>query len=307
VIDLRSDWVTPPAEEMWEAMREARPEDLERLETTVAELLGKEAAVWAPTCSAANLAALLTHARPGDRVALQDDAHILTTEGMGITHVARLSPARLDEPDGAALVCLENTHTRAGGTVLSVAETKRLAALAPRSHLDGARLPNAAAAQGVTAAELAAPVTTVALSLNKGLGAPQGAVLAGPGAVIDEARVQLRRIGAASVHQAHVLAAAGLVALGRLPGVAEDNRRARELAERLGRVGGVAVAQPPTNIVLLEIRDVHPELAVGRLADGGVLAFAYGKHVRLVTHAGIGDADVDEAVDAVERLAAAAA
>jgi threonine aldolase len=292
---------------MWEAMRAARPEDLERLETAVAELLDKEAAVWAPTCSAANLAALLTHARPGDRVALQENAHILTTEGMGITHVARLSPVGLDEADGTALVCLENTHTRAGGTVLSVEETRRLAAPAPRSHLDGARLPNAAAAQGVTVGALAAPVTTVALSLNKGLGAPLGAVLAGPAAVIAEARVQLRRIGAASVHQAHVFAAAGLVALERLPRVAEDNRRARALAEQLGRIGGVEVGQPPTNIVLLSLRGVDANRAVGRLADDGLLAFAYGRHVRLVTHAGIGDSGVDEAVDTVGRLAAATA
>src|SRR4051812_31110410 len=105
---------------MWEAMRAARPEDLERLETAVAELLDKEAAVWGPTGSAANLPALLTHARRGDGVALQENAHILTTEGRGIPPVARLSPVGLDEADGTALVCLENTHTRAGGTVLSV-------------------------------------------------------------------------------------------------------------------------------------------------------------------------------------------
>src|SRR5439155_10851230 len=86
VIDLRSDWVARPSARMWEAMRTAEPDALPRLEAAAAELLGKEAAVWTPTCSAANLAALLTHGAPGDRVALQPDAHILTTEGMGIAH-----------------------------------------------------------------------------------------------------------------------------------------------------------------------------------------------------------------------------
>ena len=135
MIDLRSDWVTEPTERMWEAMRNARPGDLETLEGKTAELLGKEAAVWTPTCSAANLGALLSLAAPGDRVALQEDAHVLTTEGMGIEHVARLSPVSLDDATGATLVCLENTHTRSGGTVLSLEETRRLAALAPRAHL----------------------------------------------------------------------------------------------------------------------------------------------------------------------------
>ncbi len=166
MIDLRSDWVTQPTDRMWEAMRAAQPDALSRLEATAAELLGKETAVWTPTCSAANLAALLTLAEPGDRVALQADAHILTTEGMGIAYVAHLEPVGLDEAEGAALVCIENTHTRAGGVPLSVEETERLASLAPRAHLDGARLPNAAAAVGATLAELSALVDTVAFCQN---------------------------------------------------------------------------------------------------------------------------------------------
>ena len=301
MIDLRSDWVTQPTERMWEAMRAAEPGTLPRLEAKAAELLGKEAAVWTPTCSAANLAALLTLARPGDRVALQPDAHILTTEGMGIAHVAQLSPVGLEEAEGAALVCLENTHTRSGGTLSSVEESERIAALAPRAHLDGARLPNAAAALGASLAELAAPADTVALSLNKGLGAPFGAVLAGAAPVIEEARVHLRRIGAASVHQAHIAAAAGLVALGQLGQVADDNRRAHELAERLARIDGLTVSEPATNLVLFSLADIDAPTVLDRLARAGVLGFLVDeRRARFVTHHAIDD-------EAVERAAAAVA
>jgi threonine aldolase len=288
---------------MWEAMRAAEPDALPRLEAAAAELLGKEAAVWTPTCGVANLAALLTHCEAGDRVALQEDAHILTTEGMGITHVAGLSPVGLDGADGAALVCLENTHTRSGGVVLSVSETSRLAALAPRAHLDGARLPNAAAALGVTLAELAAPADTVALSLNKGLGAPVGAVLAGESSVIDEARVHLRRLGAASVHQSFRLAAAGLVALENVDRVAEDNRRARELADRLATVDGITVEPPPTNLVFASADGMDADTFLERLADRGVAAYRLDdRRIRLVTHHEIDDESIERAAAAVQKV-----
>lgn len=306
MIDLRSDWVTAPTEKMWEAMRSAEPEDLARLEAKLATLLGKEAAAWTLTCSAANLAALLTLAEPHDRVALQRDAHILTTEGMGIEHVARLVPVGLADAHGAALVCLENTHTRSGGTVLTVEETAELASRAPAAHLDGARLPNAAASLGVSLAELAAPVDTVALSLNKGLGAPLGAALAGRAATIEDARVQLRRIGAASVHKAYVFAAAGLVALDRLSVIADDNRRARVLAERLAALESVTVDAAATNIVLVSFDRLDANSAIKHLRDAGVLALAFATRVRLVTHAGLDDGDIERAGAVVERVVRAA-
>jgi threonine aldolase len=306
VIDLRSDWVTAPTEEMWEAMRSAEHDDLDRLEAKAAALLGKEAAVWTPTCSVANLAALLTLAAPEARVALQPDAHILTTEGMGIEHVAGLVPVGLADAHDAALVCLENTHTRSGGTVLTVDETAELASSAAAAHLDGARLPNAAASLGVSLAELAAPVDTVALSLNKGLGAPLGAVLAGRAQAIEEARVQLRRVGAGSVHKAYVFAAAGLVALDRLDAIAEDNRRARVLAERLGALESIAVVPPATNIVLVSLGGLDAGAALERLQDAGVLALSFASRVRLVTHSGVDDDAVDQAAAVVERVARAA-
>jgi threonine aldolase len=288
---------------MWRAMRAARPEDLPRLEARAAELLGKEAAVWAPTCTAANLAALLTLARPGDRVALMPDAHILTTEELGIEQIARLRPVPLGDGE-PALVCLENTHTRSGGAVLDAAETARLAASAPRAHLDGARLPNAAAALGVALAALAGPVDTVALSLNKCLGAPVGAVLAGSAEAIRVARVHLHRLGSGSLHQADLLAAAGLVALERVGQAAADNRRARELAERLAQIEGLLVEPPATNLIFLSVAARSSDELLERLAAEGVLGFRRDeRRVRLALHGGIDDDAVEEAAAAVERAA----
>lgn len=304
MIDLYSDFMAEPTDEMWAAMRAARPGDLTRLEETAAALLGKEASLWTPTCSMANLVALLTLCEPGDRVALVEAAHILTTEGMGIENVAHLTPVPLGED--AALVCLENTHTREGGAVLSVQETRRLCALAPRAYLDGARLPNAAAAQGTGLAALAAPADTVAVSLNKGLCAPFGAVLAGDAAVVEQARVNLRRVGGASVHKAYVAAAAGIVALDRmLDRVAEDHRRARELAERLAQVSGVQVDPPPTNIVFFALEGWTSEALLERLAWDGIRGFPRDdRRVRLVTHNDVTDADVERVAAAVAGLTA---
>lgn len=284
VIDLRSDFCAPPTEEMWAAMRTAGEESVAELEGRGAELLGKEAALLTPTCAMANLVALLALTRPGQRAAIDETAHIVVNEGDWLTEVAGLVQVPVDSD--ADVICIENTHTRRGGTVLSVSETVALAALAPRSHLDGARLPNAAAALGVSLAELAAPVDTVALSLNKGLCAPYGALLAGERAVIAEARRRLGQLGGGTVHKEWVFAAAGLVALGLVERVAQDNDRARKLAALLG------LEPPPTNLVMTEL----PASELPELERRGILAFAPGGgRVRLVTHRGIGDADLEPA------------
>src|SRR4051794_17430133 len=149
---------------MWDAMRAAElgwatygeDANVNELERRGAAMLGKESAVLVPTCSMANLAALLALTEPGQRVAVERDAHVVVNEGDWLTEVARLEVG-----DPAAVVCIENTHTRRGGTVLTAAQTAERAAQAPRSHLDGARLANAAVALGVPLAALAAPVDTV--------------------------------------------------------------------------------------------------------------------------------------------------
>ena len=268
-------------------------ESVNALERLGAERLGKEAAVFVPTCSFANLVAVLTLAPGGGRAALDSRSHILVNEGDWLTEVAGLEPVALDQAESADVLCLENTHTRRGGTVLTPEETKELAARASRVHLDGARLANAAVALGVSLAALAAPCDTVALSLNKSLCAPYGALLAGDESTVAAARVHAKRLGGATVHKAGILAAAGIVALEQMvERLADDHRRARRLAERIG-------AEPPaTNIVH---SDLGPN-AVEELEARGVLALELEGRVRFVTHRLIGDAEVETAAAAITSL-----
>lgn len=332
MIDLRSDLCSVPTDEMWEAMREAElgwatlGEDasVNALCERAATLLGKAAATWVPTCGMANLAAMLTFCAPGERVVLESASHVLTSEGMGILEIARLEPCSLWAPDGrmdpvaveelvaeqhAALLILENTHTRAGGTTLSVELTQALAAAAKRHgcrvHLDGARLVNASVALGVPLAELAAPANSVVLSLNKGLSAPIGAVLAGSEAVVERARLMLQRLGGASVHRAGIAAAAGLVALDTMVDrIADDHRRARKLAQLLSQIPGL---QPrpqrvETNIVLVDTSGtgLAPDELLGHFAERGILGMECDtSRVRFVTHRLIGDAEVARAAELV--------
>lgn len=339
MIDLRSDLCSRPTDEMWAAMREAElgwatfGEDasVNALCARVAELLGKAAALWVPTCGMANLVALLTFCERGDRVVLESASHVLTSEALGIIEIAGLEPRSLwaadgrMDPDavaelvaecGATLLVLENTHTRAGGTTLSVELTEALTAAARqhdcRVHLDGARLVNAAVALDVPLAELAAPANSVALSLNKGLSAPMGTVLAGSEAVVSRAQLMLRRLGGASVHKAGIPAAAALVALDTtIHGVTDDHRRAQALGARLAAIPRVRLEPETveTNIVLLDVSatGLLAEEFGERLASEGVLAMERDTaRLRFVTHRQIGDAEVDAAADAVARVAAAA-
>jgi threonine aldolase len=275
---------------MWEAMRSGNEATVKELEHRSAEFLGKESAVFVPTCTMANAVGVLALTEPGQRVAIAADAHIVVNEGGWLTEIARLVPVPLDQ--AAPLVCLENTRTRAGGTIVTPAEAEALAASAERVHLDGARLPNAAVALGLPLAELAAPADTVALSLNKGLCAPLGAVLAGRSEVVERARDHVTRLGG-RILKAGIVAAAGLVALGLVDRIAEDHRRARELAALLD------LPEPESNLVMTELTaDALP-----RLEAAGVLALAPdGRRVRLVTHRGIDDRQVEEAATAIRSL-----
>jgi threonine aldolase len=337
VIDLRSDLCAVPTDAMWEAMRSAQlgwprfGEDgsLVRLCERGAELLGKERAIWVPTCGMANLVALLTFGEPGDRVVLEASSHVLTSEGMGVTELARLEPRPVHAPDGrpdpdvveqeiatsaASLLVLENTHTRAGGTVLSVGLTESLAGAARRHgcsvHLDGARLGNAAVALDSTLAELARPADSVALSLNKGLSAPFGALLAGGEEFVERAATVLHRLGGATVHRAGIAAAAGLFALETMvERLADDHRRARDLAARLACVPGLALRNDPveTNVVLMDVTGTG--VAAGRLVElldaVGVRAMSFDPAtLRFVTHRLIGDAEGEDAAAAVAAVVA---
>lgn len=299
------------------------------LQERVAALLGKEAGLWVPTCGMANLVALLTIAPRGSTVVLESSSHVLTSEERGLEEIAglepwslwaedgRLDPAEVEEAivdTGALMLVLENTHTRAGGTVLTPELTAELAWAAQSHgayvHLDGARLFNAAVALGIPVSELAAPVNTVAVSLNKGLCAPMGTILAGRTQVIELAHTTLRRLGGASVHKAGIAAAAALVALDTLVDrLADDHRRARELGELLHEITGIEAepAEIETNIVLVDVSgtELYPHEFIDLLAAKGVLAMERdASRVRFVTHRLIGDAEIAEVAEIVAALAA---
>jgi threonine aldolase len=213
---------------------------------------------------------------------------------------------------GATLLVLENTHTRAGGTVLSTGLTESLAVAARRHgcsvHLDGARLANAAVALGVPLAELARPADSVALSLNKGLSAPFGALLAGSEAFVEAAASVLHQLGGATVHRAGIAAAAGLVALETMvERLADDHRRARGLAAGLATIHGLSVRNDPveTNIVLLDVTGTGADAGtlVELLDAEGVRVMSFDPGtVRLVTHRLVGDDDVDRVATVVARV-----
>ncbi len=334
-IDLRSDLCTVPTDEMWEARRAAElgwatfGEDasVNELCGRVAELLGKPAGLWVPTCGMANLVALLTFCEPGDAVVLESSSHVLTSDAMGIIEIARLEPRSLFADDGrmdptdvdllveesrAILLVLENTHTRAGGTVLSVEETEGLADAAKRHdcrvHIDGARLVNAAVALDVPLSALAAPANSIAFSLNKGLSAPMGTVLAGSDAVVDRARTMLHRLGGSSVHKAGIAAAAALVALDTMVDrIAEDHRRAGELAARLAAIDGIRLdpEEVETNNVLADVSGTglaSYDLLALMEAEGLRAMERDTSWIRFVTHRLISDEDVERAADLVARL-----
>ena len=337
MIDLRSDLHALPTEEMWAAMREAElgwatyGEDpsVNALQERVAELLGQEAGLWVPTCGMANLVALITLAPRGTAVVLESQSHVLTSEAMGIADIAglevrslwaadgRLDPAEVAElvvEEKASLLVLENTHTRAGGTVLSPELTRELAAAAlgngARVHLDGARLANAAVALGVPLRELAAPADTVSFSLNKGLCAPMGTILAGSALAIEGAHQNLRRLGGATVHKAGIPAAAALVALDTLyDRLADDHRRARELGALLAGIPGLRLEPEvvETNIVLVDVggTGLLPDELLPLLSAAGLRAMERDTtRIRLVTHRLIGDEEVRHAAEIVAAVVA---
>jgi threonine aldolase len=320
-IDLRSDTVTLPSPGMRQAMAAAPVGDdqygedpsVNRLQERIAELLGKEAALFVPSGTMANQIALKILTRPGDDVIVGEEAHIVWHEsgaagansGIQFTVVGRgglFTAADLRaafKPPGhivfppTTLVAVENTHNRGGGVVfpqaeaIAVCETARQLGIA--SYLDGARLFNVAAATGQTLAELAAPFDFVSVALSKGLGCPVGSLIAGHYAGIVRAR-RTRRMFGGAMRQSGILAAAGLYALDHnLSRLVDDHANARLLAERLAGLRGVSLdlATVQSNIVIFRMEKDAPDAAaiVARAQEAGVLISAFGERtVRAVTH-----------------------
>jgi threonine aldolase len=329
-IDLRSDTVTRPTKQMREAMAAAEVDDdvlgrdptMRELETRVAGMLGTDDALWTPSGSMGNLIALMSHLQRGDAFLAPDGAHVLDAElgtaawlagGMPrpLPHDAgpgKVSPDAVRRAAGTAgpyytlrttLLCLENTHNAAGGTVTAPDEHAAVAAAARaaglRVHLDGARLWHAAVALGVPPATLTVGVDTVQVCFSKGLGAPVGSAVAGSTEFVEQAR-RLRKMLGGGVRQGGVLAAAALVGLDRMDRLAEDHARAKTLAAGL-RERGWSATEPETNIVLVPVADLGG--ALRRFADAGVLASTMAGKVRLMPHADLTDADITAALDRI--------
>jgi len=332
LLDLRSDTVTRPTPAMRQAMAAAEVGDdvlegdptTRRLEAAVAERLGTEAALFFPTGTMANQAALWVHGVPGSELLVEADAHIVHWEMAGAAVLAGLQPRLVHPAAGAmraadleaairhpsvhapetSLVCLENTHNGAGGVVTPLPELQALARLAHTRgwpvHLDGARLWNASAATGTPLEAFAACADSVMVSFSKGLGAPVGAALAGTRAFIARAHRARKRFGG-GMRQSGILAAAALHGLehhlGRL---GEDHAAARLLADGVDGAGGARVVAPDTNIVMIDLPAPRTDAVVARAAELGVrLSAWHATRVRAVTHL---DAPLDAVRTAVPRL-----
>lgn len=317
LLDLRSDTVTRPTPAMRRAMADAEVGDdvlegdptTRQLEAVVAERLGKEAALFFPSGSMANQAAIWVLSTPGTEILVDADAHIYHWEIAGaaalcgvqcrpirgatpvmraldLTAGMRTPSIHAPEP---SLVCLENTHNGAGGMVTPLDALRALSDVARAAnlpvHLDGARLWNAAAATGTALADLAACADTVMVSLSKGLGAPVGACLAGPADVISRAHRARKRFGG-GMRQSGILAAAGLHAIAHhLDRLSEDHAAARELAAMVNGVGGARVVPPESNILMIDLPTPQGAAVVARAAELGVrLSLWHPSRVRAVTH-----------------------
>lgn len=338
VVDLYSDTVTRPTAAMRRFMCGAEVGDeqqledptVNRLQETVAELLGKEAALFLPSGTMCNQVAFSVHCRAGDEIILHQTAHPLLYEAGGAAALigavfrplpgerGRFTAAQVREAvrppvhymPRSRVVSIEQTANIAGGVCWPLAEVEAVSAAAREAglaiHMDGARLMNAVVATDTPARTFAAAVDSVWLDLTKGLGAPVGAVLAGSRAFIEEAWVHKQRLGGA-MRQAGIIAAAGLYALEHhVERLAEDHERARRLAAGLAEVRGITVdpAGVETNIVIFEVRGTGvtgDEFAARTLASHGVRFSVLGPTtVRAVTHLDVPPDGIERALDAAK-------
>ncbi len=341
VVDLRSDTLTVPTPAMRQAMFEAQVGDdvygedptVNRLEALAASILGKEAAVFVPSGTMANLVCLLAHCDRGDEAIMGHMSHTFLFEAGSSAAVGGIHPRTVpNQPDGtlklsdieaalrdpnnehyprSRLICVENTHNRCSGAVLSPEYMAQVRALATEHglaiHLDGARVFNAAVALDVAPSLLVRDADSVSFCLSKGLSAPVGSLACGSAEFIRRARRQRKMLGG-GMRQAGVLAAAGIIALETMiDRLAEDHDTAKRLAEGLSHLPGIEIdpQRVPTNIVILELAPdaISPaQLAQGLAARGVKVGSIGGRRIRAVTHHLIETQDIDYALSAFEEV-----
>lgn len=333
-IDLRSDTVTKPSPGMREAIFRAEVGDdvfgddptVIKLENIVADLLGKPKALFVPSGTMANQLCLRSQTEPGDEVILEKNSHIFNYEVGSASALSGLqlhpikgvrgvmTKEQIEEeirPDDihipkTALICLENTHNRAGGTIFPLEEIEKIYELAKRNnikmHLDGARLWNAVIATLIPLHKWARYFDSVSVCLSKGLGAPIGSVIAGTEDFIKKAR-RNRKMYGGGMRQVGIVAAAGIYAIeNNFNRIAEDHRNARLLAERLSQIEGIQIETESvqTNIVVINIEKSKKDVSqvIEQLKSKGVLVVSFGKNkMRAVAHLDVSRNDILEAVE----------
>ncbi len=332
VIDLRSDTVTKPSRGMLEAMLSAKVGDdvfgddptVNALQSAVAKLLGKQAGLFCPSGTMANQVAIKTLTQAGDEVILDYESHIFRYEVGAAAVVSGLQFNAITGPGGildasqiektirppdihqpqTTLVCLENTHNRAGGVIFPIEGIKRISALCGKRkiklHIDGARLWNASVATGIALKEYAKHCDLVMLCFSKGLGCPVGSVLVGDKGFIERARRNRKMMGG-GMRQAGILAAAGLYALQHnIKRLAEDHLRAKRLAEAISKIPALDIdlKSVQTNIVVFDISrtKMKAEQAMKKCAGQGLWLVSFGPtRLRAMTHLDVGDDGIEQA------------
>ncbi|KAB1192649.1 low specificity L-threonine aldolase [Haloferax sp. MBLA0076] len=337
MIDLRSDTVTLPSDEMRVAARDADVGDdvyggdptVNELEARAAELVGMEDALYVPSGTMGNQIAARVHTDPGQEALVDAKAHVYKWEVGGFAQLSGLQVRAFDGGEravptpeqvrehareeslhvaGTGVLCLENTHNARGGVAIPKADIDAAAEAAHELgvpvHLDGARVFNACVALDADPAAMTENVDSVMFCLSKGLGAPVGSILAGSETFIEQA-TRVRKQFGGGMRQAGIIAAPGLVALDNVDRLADDHENARVLAEGLDAVEGLSVPAPDTNIVVVDSEGagLTAEEFVGLCDDVGVLGGTFGEyHTRFTTNLNVSRADVE---DAVERVAEA--
>lgn len=340
-IDLRSDTVTKPTDEMREAMARAEVGDdvyledptVNRLQEMAAEMLGKEAALFVASGTMGNQICIRVHTQPGQEIIVEERSHIFNYEMGAMAVVSSVMPRPVRGEDGVldwptiqsafrppsayyvaqtGLLALENTHNLASGSVTSLGRMREICDQAHAAglpvHLDGARIFNAATALGCSAAEIAQSFDSVMFCLSKGLSAPVGSIIAGSRSFIDRA-LAVRRMFGGGMRQVGVIAAAGIVALEKMvTRLKEDHANAQFLAKEIAQISGIDIdpEKVQTNIVAFDTRGTGISVVdfSAKLKERGVLANGIDNNrvLRMVTHKDVSRSEIETALEAVRNV-----
>ncbi len=336
--DFRSDTVTKPTAEMRQAMAEAEVGDdvlgddptVNKLEELAAAVMGKEAALFVPSGTMGNSIAVKCWTQELDEVIIEARSHIYNMESTHMTFISRVSPRPLPSKRGAmdpeeieknikipsvhlprtSLICVENTHNNWGGAVVPLANLKAVKKVADRHeikiHFDGARIFNASIASGVPVKEYAAVGDSLMFCLSKGLAAPVGSMLVGPGDFIDYGR-RVRKALGGGMRQVGILAAAGIIAITKMAGrLKDDHIKAKRLAKSISELAAVKLDPDDVETDIVIFGFEHPEISVSdfldRLKSKGVLALPVPQGIRMVTNKEVDDRDVERAIAAFQEI-----